>query len=81
MDEQALERARRRIAEARTEGVSGERLDGKSPPLEASSANGSYAEDMGSAMIMGMNLPTAGCWEISGQYEDAELRFVVWVAP
>jgi hypothetical protein len=61
--------------------VSGERLDGESPPLEASSANGSYAEDMGSAMMMGMNLPTPGCWEITGQYEDAELRFVVWVAP
>ena len=61
--------------------VSGERLDGESPPLEASSANGSYAEEMGSAMIMGMNLPTPGCWRITGQYEDAELRFVVWVAP
>ena len=61
--------------------VRGERLDGESPPLEASSANGSYAEDMGSAMIMGMNLPTLGCWRITGQYGEAELSFVVWVAP
>jgi hypothetical protein len=61
--------------------VSGKRLDGESPPLEASSANGSYAEDMGSAMIMGMNLPTLGCWRITGQYGEAELSFVVWVAP
>jgi hypothetical protein len=61
--------------------VTGERLDGKAPPLEASSANGSYAEDMGSAMMMGMNIPTTGCWRITGQYQDAELSFVVWVAP
>lgn len=61
--------------------VTGERLDGKTPPLEASSANGSYSDDMGSAMIMGMNIPTLGCWRINGKYEDAELSFVVWVAP
>lgn len=61
--------------------VTGERLDAKSPPLEATRANGSYADDMGSAMMMGLNLPTLGCWRITGQYEDAELSFVVWVAP
>src|ERR1041384_6096067 len=34
--------------------VTGERLDDKAPPLNASSANGSYAADMGSAMMMGV---------------------------
>ena len=61
--------------------VTGERLDAKAPPLNASTANGSYAEDMGSAMMMGVDFPTLGCWKITGKYQDAELSFVVWVAP
>ncbi|HLO17592.1 MAG TPA: hypothetical protein VK206_22370 [Anaerolineales bacterium] len=61
--------------------VTGERLDAKAPPLNASAANGSYAADMGSAMMMGVDFPTLGCWKITGKYKDAELGFVVWVAP
>jgi hypothetical protein len=61
--------------------VSGERLDAKAPPLNASTANGSYATDMGSAMMMGVDFPTLGCWKVTGRYKDAELSFVVWVAP
>lgn len=61
--------------------VTGERLDDDAPPLDASSANGSYSNDMGSAMMMGMGIPTAGCWEITGNYEGDELSFVVWVTP
>lgn len=61
--------------------VTGERLDAEAPPLDASTANGSYSDDMGSAMMMGMNLPTSGCWKITGEYEGTELSFVVWVAP
>ena len=61
--------------------VTGERLDGKAPPLKASRANGSYAVDMGSAMMMGMDFFTLGCWKITGKYQDDELSFVVWVAP
>lgn len=60
--------------------VSGERLDGESPTLNASRANGSYAADMGSAMMMSVDFPTLGCWKITGKYKDAELSFVVWVA-
>ena len=59
--------------------VTGERLDSKAPPLHASSANGSYAADMGSAMMMGVDFPTPGCWKITGKYKDAELNFIVWV--
>ena len=61
--------------------VSGERLDAKAPPLNTSTANGSYAADMGSAMMMGVDFPTLGCWKITGKYKEAELSFVVWVAP
>ena len=61
--------------------VTGERLDGEAPPFKVAHANGSYAADMGSAMMMGVDLPTLGCWKITGRYQDAELSFVVWVAP
>jgi hypothetical protein len=32
-------------------------------------------------MMVGMDIPTPGCWEITGRYEDDELTFVVWVVP
>ncbi|HJS19382.1 MAG TPA: hypothetical protein VJ785_11590 [Anaerolineales bacterium] len=61
--------------------VSGERLDAEDSPLVASTANGAYADEFGSAMLTGVDLPTLGCWKITGKYKDAELSFVVWVAP
>ncbi|HEU0292560.1 MAG TPA: hypothetical protein VFR47_07475 [Anaerolineales bacterium] len=61
--------------------VTGERLDAKAPPLKASKATNAYASDIGSAMLVGVDIPTAGCWKITGRYNDeAELSFVVWVA-
>ena len=61
--------------------VTGERLDAPAPPLNASKATNAYASDIGSAMLVGIDLPTLGCWKITGQYKDVELSFVVWVAP
>ena len=61
--------------------VSGERLDAASPPLMASKATNAYAGDIGSAMLVGVDLPTLGCWKITGKYSDSQLSFVVWVAP
>jgi hypothetical protein len=61
--------------------VAGERLDGKSLPLNVSRATNAYAHDIGSAMLVGVDFPTLGCWKITGQYGKAELSFVVWVAP
>ena len=61
--------------------VTGRRLDAPAPPLNVSRATNAFAEDIGSAMLVGVDFPTLGCWEISGRYADAELSFVVWVAP
>jgi len=61
--------------------VSGKRLDAEASPLEASGANGAYADDMGSAMMMGVDFPTLGCWKVTGRYRGAELSYVVWIAP
>lgn len=60
--------------------VTGERLDASAPPLRASKATNAYADDIGSAMLTGVDLPTLGCWKITGQYKKTELSFVVWVA-
>jgi hypothetical protein len=61
--------------------VTGERLDATAPPLNVSKATNAYASDIGSAMLVGVDFPTLGCWKITGQYEKTELSFVVWVAP
>jgi hypothetical protein len=31
-------------------------------------------------MLVGIDIPAAGCWEITGQYKGTTLSFVVWVA-
>ncbi len=61
--------------------VFGQRLDEPAPPLKASRATNAFAEDIQSAMLVGVDIPTPGCWEITGRYRDAELSFVVWVEP
>jgi hypothetical protein len=61
--------------------VTGERLDAQAAPLRASKATNASASDIGSAMLVGVDLPTLGCWKITGNYGKAELSFVVWVAP
>ena len=61
--------------------VTGQRLDGNAPALHVSKASNAEAGDIGSAMLVGVDIPTLGCWEITGEYKDAKLSFVVWVAP
>ena len=61
--------------------VTGERLDATAPPLNVSKATNAYAGDIGSAMLVGVDFPTLGCWKITGQYKKTKLSFVVWVAP
>jgi hypothetical protein len=57
--------------------ITGRRLDAPARPLitEVSSTDGARP-----SMMVGMNFPTLGCWEITGRYEDDELTFVVWIA-
>ena len=61
--------------------VSGKRLDGEAPTLRFYGATNAMADDMGEAMLTGVEIPTLGCWEITGQYKKSEISFVVWVAP
>lgn len=61
--------------------VTGRRLDASAAPLNVSRATNAFADDIQSAMLVGVDFPTLGCWEITGRYTEAELSFVVWVAP
>ena len=59
--------------------VTGKRLDSPAPPLLSDGAtNGLHGDQQ--FMVVGINLPTLGCWEIKGRYQDDELTFVVWVS-
>lgn len=60
--------------------VTGRRLDG--PGRFAFPAPGTNAEDpiLGSAMLMGIDVPTSGCWQITATYRRANLSFVAWVS-
>jgi hypothetical protein len=56
--------------------VTGRRLDAPAPPLITEVSNVAWSKP---SMMVGMNFPALGCWEITGRYEDDELTFVVWV--
>ena len=60
--------------------ITARRLDAATPPPEIS-AGPVFNRDWKAFMLGGINLPTPGCWEITGRYEDAEVQFVEWVVP
>jgi hypothetical protein len=61
--------------------VSGKRLDSSAPPLATDEhANTGWKDDPNHPFIVtGIDIPTLGCWQITGRFKDAELSFVVWV--
>lgn len=61
--------------------VSSRRLDDNGPAHEHTGGTNGYHDDLGQFMLTGAAIPTVGCWEITGQYGDESLTFVVWVAP
>jgi hypothetical protein len=60
--------------------VTGRRLDDGASTLIASEATNAQG-DFGAAMLVGVVIPTSGCWEITGSYRGNELSFVVQVRP
>jgi len=61
--------------------VTGRRLDAEAPPLQFYGATNAMAGDIKTAMLTGVDFPTLGCWEVTGDYKKSQLTFVVWVAP
>ena len=61
--------------------VVGRRLDAPSETFEVPGpgTNASQA-DIGTAMLVGVEIPSAGCWELAATYREASLAYVVWVA-
>ena len=59
--------------------VTGRRLDGPAETAHSEGATNAAASDIGSAMLTGLTLPTAGCWELTGHYRGHNVRYVVWI--
>jgi hypothetical protein len=59
--------------------VSAQRIDGEAPPFKFHGATNAFAKDIGDAMLTGVDFPTEGCWEVTGQYKKSGLTFVVWI--
>ena len=61
--------------------VTGKRLDAPAPSLGVDGPSGAWSPEnpADSFMVVALNIPTTGCWEITGQYAEDELSFVVWV--
>lgn len=55
--------------------VSGRRLDGAAPPLDAHLPEG-YPWDFQASRL---TFPTEGCWEVEARADDSLLRFVVYI--
>ena len=60
--------------------VAGKRLDGDAPPLLTMRPTNAFPGPT-AAMLVGVYVPTSGCWEITGEYKGEKLSFVVWVQP
>ena len=62
--------------------ATGKRLDGPAPPITMDErANNGWTSDSNHPfMVVGIFIPTLGCWEITGHYKDEELSYVVWVS-
>jgi hypothetical protein len=60
--------------------VTGRRLDGPTRPLLTLPTTNAFPGPT-AAMLVGVYVPTPGCWEITGKYRDQKLSFVVWLQP
>jgi len=60
--------------------VTAHRFDDPSVTYETSNATNAYEPTFGSVIMTGVEIPSPGCWEFTGQYGDVQLSFVVWVA-
>lgn len=57
--------------------ITGRRLDGEAPPMVVTGANGSRTTV--DFIMSGVNFPTTGCWEVTGKFKGAKVRFVVLI--
>jgi hypothetical protein len=60
--------------------VTGRRLDGVAPPLLTLRPTNAFPGP-GASMLVGVYVPTPGCWEITGEYKGQKLSYIVWLQP
>ncbi len=53
------------------------RLDGTASLAAGPGTNAT--SDFGTAMLVGVQFPTGGCWEVTGRYRGSSLSYVEWV--
>ena len=61
--------------------ITARRLDGDAPPVSFSHANAVFVTGDTPAMMSGIRIPTAGCWELTARYAGHTLSFVVEAVP
>ncbi len=59
--------------------VTAERLDGDAPIFRTDEATNGYHPSFNWAMLVGVELPSPGCWQFTGEYKGQQLSFVLWV--
>ena len=60
--------------------VTGRRLDGPESFVHAVPATNAHHVDFGGWTILtGIDVPTPGCWELTGTYRGQTVSFVVWI--
>jgi hypothetical protein len=59
--------------------ITGRRLDAAAPAVTVSDATNGFRDDIGAFMLLGVELPDEGCWELTGHYAGRTLSFVVRV--
>jgi hypothetical protein len=59
--------------------VTARRIDGDSPSVAVAHANAVFVTSNTPAMMTGIRIPTAGCWEVTGHYGGDTLSFIVSV--
>jgi len=57
--------------------VTGRRLDAPAPNFVIPRANSGYNEFTKSFMLVGVDFPTVGCWEVTGRFKGNDLTFVI----
>jgi tetratricopeptide (TPR) repeat protein len=59
--------------------VNGKRLDFPAPTFEVEESANTYGGPDSRFIVVGIDIPTLGCWKIKGVFGAAELSFVIWV--
>jgi len=54
------------------------RLDGKAPLYRTTHATNAYHESIHWAMLVGVHLPSPGCWQFDVAYKDHHLDLILW---